>query len=492
MGHSVLRTMEEIEGEWGGRWLYDPRALLGPPGGFGVVHPGQSADRTPVAVKVVNVVGRSERLMERELEIATKLRDNPSDHLIEIFDVARAEGTIFLVMEQADGSLAEEIESLVGDVPQVIAVLREVGLGLQELHGLPVIHRDLKPGNVLRVGQMWKLSDFGIARDASIGTQTETFVGAGTWAYMAPELWDNQSPTFKSDLYAIGCMAFEVLIGHPPFDGPDRSSYERQHRTGDVPALPEEIDAAFRTLVLRLLNKDPAARPQDARALVERLEAVRPQPLGGLERKLREQAHRFEEERSARSNALALAQHRYQQERELMTQAASDLEEFLGRVAARLQAALPDVRLRAAGDAWVLGDDDASLSIEVWPDVRLPEPDEDPLLIAGAVRGANRNANESAILANVAFEAQGERIVWKVYRFGIGPLVPPGSYPYGPPDRSHGLEREVFLDPRSRQIMRQRATNVWQCTLFGDLEENHFMSLFIEAQALPALPDWSS
>jgi serine/threonine protein kinase len=113
-----------------------------------------------------------------------------------------------------------------------------------------VIHRDLKPSNVLLRQGKWKLSDFGIARDADLGTGDPTFAGFGTIPYMAPELWEGRSPTFKTDLYAVGCIAVELLTGRPPFAGPD---YRRQHLTEAPSGLNQLHNAALRDIVLRIV-----------------------------------------------------------------------------------------------------------------------------------------------------------------------------------------------------------------------------------------------
>lgn len=149
-------------------------------------------------------------LQKREAEIAEKLRGNPADHLVRILDVAKRSRNVLIVMEQADASLASRLSTL-DSFAEIVAVLKDVASGLYELHQAGIIHRDLKPGNVLLADGRWKLADFGIARDESIGTADPTFVGWGTLAYMAPEIWDARSPTVKTDLYAFGCLAHERL-----------------------------------------------------------------------------------------------------------------------------------------------------------------------------------------------------------------------------------------------------------------------------------------
>ncbi len=154
--------------------------------------------------------------------------------------------------------------------------------GLQQLHAQAIIHRDLKPANILGIGDKWKLADFGIARDSDVGTQTLTFIGFGTPPYMAPELWENRSPTIKSDLYALGCIGYELVVGHPPFEAETQEEYCRLHREQAPAPLPNGTNPALEAIILRMLSKEPEDRQQDARAVVERLARVA-QPLSPVQ-----------------------------------------------------------------------------------------------------------------------------------------------------------------------------------------------------------------
>src|SRR5713226_8107053 len=128
--------MKEFEGTWGGHWRIDEEQLLGPPGGFGSVFQGWSAEGRQVAVKVIrgvlsNGIRLHPRLQEREVDIATKLRDAEAKHLIRILDVGRAEDDVLVVMELADGALAQAGGQT---VESAVATLKDIAAGLQELH----------------------------------------------------------------------------------------------------------------------------------------------------------------------------------------------------------------------------------------------------------------------------------------------------------------------------------------------------------------------
>jgi serine/threonine protein kinase len=126
----------------------------------------------------------------------------------------------------------------------------------------------------LRLAGRWRIADFGIARDLAEETATYTFAGAGTMPYMAPELWENRPATVKTDLYALGVLAYEVLAGVRPFPGPDEPRFRDQHLYA-VPADLTGVAPGVRRLVLRMLAKNPASRPQDARAVLEELNSAR-------------------------------------------------------------------------------------------------------------------------------------------------------------------------------------------------------------------------
>ena len=171
-------------------------------------------------------------------------------------------------MSRADYSLVEAIPSRNFSSEDRYRAIREVASGLSELFSVRILHRDLKPGNVLRFQGAWRLSDFGISRDVDVSTGTYTFNGAGSVPYMAPEVWDLRPATAKTDLYALGILAYEVLTGSRPFNGPNAEDYERQHRQ-EVPPRLQINDGRVSRLITRLLSKDPASRPQDAHSVIE-------------------------------------------------------------------------------------------------------------------------------------------------------------------------------------------------------------------------------
>jgi serine/threonine protein kinase len=264
--------MNSFKGASGRRWSYDANKRLGPGGGFGEVFLATDG-RYEFAVKRIPLrIGnrRERRRRERELEIAQKLTTGgtPFHHLLVPIDWGTLDDDLLLVMQKAEYSLAEAIPSRNFSPQNRYRAIRDAALGLSELSSAGILHRDLKPGNVLWLQGAWRLSDFGISRDIDASTATYTFSGAGTLPYMAPEVWELRPTTTKTDLYALGILAYEVLTGSRPFNGPKPEDYERQH-TQEIPPTLQIDDGRMNRIITRLLSKDPAHRPQDAQTVVE-------------------------------------------------------------------------------------------------------------------------------------------------------------------------------------------------------------------------------
>lgn len=482
-------------GNSGREWSFDPDQLLGDPGGFGSVHPGRADEGEPVAVKVISLIGRisAPGLLRREAEIGDKLRGVRADHLVRMLDSAETDTEVLLVMERAERSLKEHLGGRDGRVPsaEAASILRDVTAGLRELHQASVIHRDLKPGNVLLHEGRWKLSDFGIARDADIGTQNPTFIGIGSLPYMAPETWRGQSPTFKTDLYSLGCTAFELLHGGPPFSGPEGEDFRRQHLEEAPPELTSG-PAALRRIIVRLLSKEPAERHQDARAVEEALARV---PLTGEEEsagrgRLAELALQHSRERAAEQAEESAAHEAEEQRRALLKQAGVDLDDVLQEAVQAIQGEIPEVAFEWRGTVASVAGADAALNFRFFVDrdlanIRFDTGVEGDAAIAfGEVTGNNRRMTEDALLANALYEDDGEGLFrWFVYRFRAqGALT---DYPLGPMDREHGLSLQQFLE--HRRYMLGSATHIFT-TVRNPLTVGLVSDLYAEALAIQGGP----
>jgi eukaryotic-like serine/threonine-protein kinase len=202
-------------------------------------------------------------------------------NVVTIFDVGEPDGTPFIVMEYlGGGSLADRLRD--GRVSQdaAIAWLDQGAGALDAAHAAGIVHRDVKPGNLLLddAGEV-HVSDFGIARAAAHDPLTSAGTILGSSGYMAPEQARGEPATPASDRYALGCVAFELLTGRRPFEAESPTAEAALHAS-EVPPHASELDpslpAAVDTVLQRALAKNPDARPRSAKALVSGLrEALR-------------------------------------------------------------------------------------------------------------------------------------------------------------------------------------------------------------------------
>jgi serine/threonine-protein kinase len=241
-----------------------------------------------VAVKVMNPILASDPVVRerfrREARSAQKLAH---PNIIEIFDQGDTEdGTSYIVMELLRGEpLSAFIRRRDFDVDRAVSVMVQIARGIARAHDLEVVHRDLKPENIFLSraedgGDIVKLLDFGIAKsraEPQLTAQGELF---GTPQYMAPERIMGAEAGSASDLYALGVVFFEMLVGELPFDAADIASFFAMHMHETPPRLRSRhplVPLALDDLIFRMLAKAPEDRPADAHrvhaALVEILQA---------------------------------------------------------------------------------------------------------------------------------------------------------------------------------------------------------------------------
>jgi tRNA A-37 threonylcarbamoyl transferase component Bud32 len=480
-------------GESGKTWRYWEARPLGKPGAFGGVYAGEAEDGSPMAIKVVRKDrpqgALDERLLRREIDIGKRAAEIGSSMLLPVIDAADVGDALLLVMHQADGALSD-VPAPMGEA-EVVPVLADIAAGLQDLHSAGIIHRDLKPANVLRHDGRWKLADFGIARDEEIGTQDPTFMGGGTPYYMAPELWEPKRPTVKTDLYALGCLAYQLLAGAPPYPGNELATIRARHLTQAPPQAPCS-DAVLRNLIGRLLAKQPGSRPQDARAVLERLRqtlasrtAVQDAIARGLGAHAAEQAQTAAKESAARDAEAA--------RRELVAQAKADLREIIEDALADLRDVEPDAEFGEHDDergwtdpSFTLTAGLVGLRVDLWAGRktgRLAEPvQDDTMILAGCVMITNPRHPVPLNSANLVYEQVGDRLAWQIYKFSGGGN--PDRYRYGPYGRTHGLSERMFFDPRERaQMIHPAMFHPWPKTV-TPLTADTLLGLFREAVEL--------
>ena len=251
-------------------------------GGMGQVYKVQDTEiKEKVALKLL----RPEIILDKEaverfsneLKLARKIGHR---NVCRMFDLGRAEGTTFITMEFVPG---EDLQSFIHRAKQLnigtaISRAKQVCEGLGEAHKLGVVHRDLKPGNIMidKDGDA-KIMDFGIARSLRGKGITGAGVMIGTPEYMSPEQVEGKDVDQRSDIYSLGIILFEMLTGRVPFEGDTPFTIGVKHKS-EIPRDPREINTQIPQdlgwLVLKCLEKDKAKRYQSAGELHADLEKV--------------------------------------------------------------------------------------------------------------------------------------------------------------------------------------------------------------------------
>ncbi len=305
----ILAMMSESapETEQAGQYLppgtliaerYRIEALLGE-GGMGAVYRAQHVHmQKTFAVKVLHrqmtTLEEAVRRFEREAVAAGRI-DHPN--IASATDFGRLpDGSFYLVLEFLDGQTLRALLAERGAlaVERALSITRQAALGLGAAHAVSVVHRDLKPDNIMLVEreagvELVKVLDFGIAQvkgeDAKQAPVTQFGAIFGTPQYMAPEQAAGQEVDQRADLYALGLILDEMLRGAPTFQANDLMALLSKQLVEAPPPLPVSVPEAVQTLVAHLLQKDVGARVQSAEELVSRLDSLLGirAPLGSAE-----------------------------------------------------------------------------------------------------------------------------------------------------------------------------------------------------------------
>jgi len=226
----------------------------------------------PVALKFLpEGLERDEDRLQRFLNEVRMALKVSHPNVCRVHDISEVEGQHYISMEYVDGEDLSSLLRRIGRLPRDKAteVARQLCAGLAAAHGQGVLHRDLKPANVMIDGRgQVKITDFGLAGfdDAISGAEART----GTPAYMSPEQWSGEEVTFKSDLYALGLVLFELFTGERRFRGKTRVELEssRERASSITPSsLVEGFDPAVERLILACLEEDPGQRPSSVLAV---------------------------------------------------------------------------------------------------------------------------------------------------------------------------------------------------------------------------------
>jgi serine/threonine-protein kinase len=318
--------------------------------------------------------------------VAEELADRELSHVMPILDAGEDanSGSYFVVMPRAARSLQDDIEE--NDrftEASAIDVLVQVAEGLAEVPHL--VHRDLKPGNVLWWDRRWQIADFGIAKFVEEATSANTVRAFLSPPYAAPEQWLLAETTGATDIYALGCLAYALLTGHPPFAGPESEDYRRQHLEEAPPTI-DGISPRLSAALFLMLRKNPETRPSLGR--VKELLESRPSGSGALASLAEVGAKLSEEEATKEAMAQAAAEAANKRQR-LAQDALAALSALMSDLFARISSAAPTAQV---GDhALQLGKSEMRWKVdhELIPEGRFVRSGWD--VVAGATIGVNQD-----------------------------------------------------------------------------------------------------
>jgi len=253
--------------------------------------------RKSVALKALQrELAQSRETVHRFLREVALAHSVTHRHVVRIYDTGEADGLPFFTMEYLQGKTLDELLEQSEDQPTErlsFAEIRQIAFdvldGMEAAHRVGVVHRDLKPGNVMLTHRGAIVMDFGVAgieevseapNAASARSLVRTEAGTifGSPAYMAPELWDGSPATVQSDLYAFGVLMYQMLTGRLPYEASSASSYLQKLNEGPPPpvrTLRRDTPWSVDRLVRRCMAHDPADRPQSAAAAANLIAPLR-------------------------------------------------------------------------------------------------------------------------------------------------------------------------------------------------------------------------
>jgi serine/threonine protein kinase len=248
-------------------------------GGMGLVfRASRISDGHEVALKVLKVELADDLLFQHRFRQEARAAAEVTEaHLVPIIEADEADGRHYLAVDYVSGgSLSGRIaEQGPLGAADLVRVISEVAAGLDALHGAGIVHRDIKPQNILFAGDgTAMLTDFGLAKGRAYTVLTKPGQVMGTLDYLAPELIRGEPATPQTDVYALGCVAFECLVGRAPFADKSLFQVGLAHLEEPPPnpvELRSEADPQVSNAVLAALEKSPEARPQSAGAYADLL-----------------------------------------------------------------------------------------------------------------------------------------------------------------------------------------------------------------------------
>jgi serine/threonine-protein kinase len=258
----------------------EPGVRLGPyvleemlgEGSMGIVFRASREDGTVVALKVLRPELSGDEAYRRRFEREGRIASNLTHpHLVEVVDTGEAGGWTYLAARYIDGeSLAERL-ARAGPLPveDVVRLAAEVGTALDTLHSSELVHRDVKPSNVMLSDAGAELTDFGVARGTADSVLTTPGRVVGTVDYLAPEVIRGRPAEPPADVYALGCLVYECVAGAPPFGSRPFAEAAVAHISEEPPdpsPTRRDLPRQFWTALRHALAKNPGDRPPTATA----------------------------------------------------------------------------------------------------------------------------------------------------------------------------------------------------------------------------------
>lgn len=397
-------------------------------GGFGKVYRGTSGHGIIGAIKFIpKDKGAGRDLLAADL--------SGVENVIHIIDQGESETDWIVAMPLAEKTFRDFLDEHNGriDIDDALKLGRDVATSLKGLNG-KIVHRDIKPQNILLLDGNWRLSDFGISRYAEATTASDTQKFAMSPPYSAPERWESKRATTATDMYALGVVLYESIAGAHPFLGPDVEDYREQHMHHDAPSL-ADVPPAVASLIKECLYKTPGSRPSPD-TFLNRLERnstiVASGGLGALQQANQQQV---ESEMAAQLEA-TMNREELQSREQLADTARRELTNIAGNLKDAITAAAPTARVVSAGRydvEWRLELGSATLDFnrivehakEDWGDWESPSID----VIAYA------SLDVSMIVNSLGYEGRGHSLWycdaqkrgeygWYEVAFMISPLIP--------------------------------------------------------------------
>lgn len=324
-------------------------------GGFGRVYRATNTQGQLGAIKLIP----KQNGATRDLLVADL---SGVGNIIPIIDQGETDDDWVLAMPLAEGSLRDQLtQSASLTLSDVVKLAKDIATSLKDLDGR-VVHRDIKPENVLLLDGQWCLSDFGISRYAEATTAPDTQKFSLSPPYAAPERWQSIRATTATDMYSLGVLIYESLMGDLPFKGPSTEDFREQH-IHHTPARMEGVPTAFVDLVEECLYKAPASRPSPS-SFLDRIDrsvvATQGGGLGALQQANRQQVQKQIENQASTTREDEVAKRRS----ELEITAKQEFDRISTRLKEAIVGYAPSANLTASqGQEWRIKLGDATLDL---------------------------------------------------------------------------------------------------------------------------------